>query len=254
MNHLVITVSADSSLELLGKYADIIVLDKDPLPNELTHYDTVYIRSHFSTPELSPQNYRAEIEDLVSKALANNKDVTFIDDMYTVDAIVEFEDKWKQYEKFSEFMPHTTILTDVHDLEFTTPIYKKRVSSRGAGVTWNRGEVSGNTSDWIVQDTLDIAEEIRIYSIKGAVYPVGALRRSMTDEQKTLAVNFRELTESEIQYATEIAAKTPSIDVLGLDIVRTKNDELFLIEANRSPGFGMFEKLTQVNLADYIYG
>ncbi len=253
MNHLVITVSADSSLQLLGEYADFIVLDKDPMPAELKSYKSVYIRSHFSTPELSPQNYRTEIEGLLKKVLDKNKDVYFFDNMNTVDAIVEFEDKWRQYEKFAEFMPLTKQLSNSDSPEFMVPIYKKRLSSRGNGVTWNRSEVSEDLNDWIIQETLDIVEEIRIYTINGDIYPIGAIRRSMTDEHKTLAINYRKLTAEEIDFATKITAKAPSFSVLGLDIAHTKEDGLFLMEVNRSPGFGAFEKLTNVNLADFIY-
>ncbi|OGL23620.1 hypothetical protein A2791_02150 [Candidatus Saccharibacteria bacterium RIFCSPHIGHO2_01_FULL_46_30] len=254
MNHLVIAVSADSSLELLGKYADVIILDKDPMPTKLKYYESVYIRSHFSTPELSPQNYRSEIEDPISRAVAENENVKFIDHMDTIDAIIEFEDKWHQYQKFSEFMPPTKLLSDNNSpANFTRPVYKKRLSSRGNGVTWNITGVSGDPTDWIIQETLNIAEEIRVYTIDGKVHSVGAIRRSMSNEQKTLALNHRELVENEIQFASKVAAKTPSLDILGLDIARTENGELFLMEVNRSPGFGAFEKLTGVNLADFLY-
>lgn len=255
MNHLVVAVSADSSLELLGRYADIVVLDEGPAPTKLKCYESLYIRSHFSTPELSPQNYRSEIEAIVHSAVAENENIKFIDQMSSVDAIVEFEDKWRQYERYSELMPHTHLLSDDASLsKFTKPIYKKRVSSRGNGVTWNRAEISGDLTEWIAQETLDIAEETRIYIVGGKVYPVGAIRRSMSDEQKTLAIDCRDLKDDEIEFASRVSRATPSLDMLGLDVARTKNGELFLMEVNRSPGFGAFEKISGVNLADLLYG
>lgn len=253
MKHLVISVSKDSSLELLGKYADVIVLDKDSLPTTLKDYKSVYIRSHFSTPELIPQKYRVEIEHLVRLAVAQNPMVEFIDNMSTVDEIVSFEDKWQQYEVFTEFMPATMLLSNAGVADFARPIYKKRLSSRGKGVTWNEDEVVGALEDWIVQESLDIVEEIRIYVIKNRVYDIGAIRYSMTDEQKTHPVDSRKLNLDEIQFAAKVSSKVPELDFIGLDIARTADNELFLMEVNRSPGFGSFEKLTGENLADNIY-
>lgn len=254
MNHLVIAVSADSSLELLGDYADIIVLDKERIPPEIKAYKSVYVRSHFSTSELLPQNFRAEIESVVTQVRSKSPNVIFIDSMDTVDAIVAFEDKWRQYEKFSDFMPSTRLLSDTGDTtEFTWPIFKKRVSSRGAGVTWNKDDVVGLLEDWIIQESLDIADEIRMYVIKGTVHPLGAIRHSMSAEQKTHATGFRELEESEIQFAAKIGKRVPELDMIGLDIARTTDNKLFLMEVNRSPGFGVFKTLTGVNLADFLY-
>ena len=254
MNHLVIAVSADSSLELLGKYADVIVLDKEPLPAQLKSYESVYIRSHFSTPELSPENFRAEIEILVEQAKAQNQAVTFVDGMETVDAIVRFEDKWLQYVKFSEFMPSTVLLDSSNKVaELTRPIYKKRLSSRGNGVTWNSNEVAGEPEGWIAQESLTIAEEMRVYVINGEAYPVGALRYSMTNEQKAQAIDSRHLSVDEIEFATKVGKKAPGLDMIGLDIARTADGELLLLEVNRSPGFGAFANITDVNLADALY-
>jgi len=254
MNHLVIAVSKDSSLELLRKHADVIVLDKELPPTSLRIYESVYIRSHFSTPALMPQNFRDEIEKLVNLSRLENPRLRFIDNMSTVDEIVAFEDKWNQYEKFSDFMPLTKVLHSTEDASgFTRPIFKKRLSSRGAGVTWDSNEVTGVLGDWIIQESLNIVEEKRVYVINGKVYPVGALRRSMTDEQKTHAVDSCKLSMDETVFAANIAKKTPELDMIGLDIARTADDKLFLIEVNRSPGFGAFEKLTGANLADILY-
>lgn len=251
MNHLVIAVSLDSSLELLGKYADVIVLDEDPSLAIEKSYETVYIRSHFSTPELQPQRFRAEIESIVSQAKQHNPDVTFIDGMETVEAIVSFEDKWAQYQLFADFMPRTQLLAEADDFE--RPIYKKRLSSRGSGVTWNKDEATGSEEDWIVQESIDITEELRVYVIHGEVYLVGAVRNSMTADQKTQAVSARDLSQDEINFALAVAQKAPALEMIGLDVARSSDGALYVMEVNRSPGFGTFTKLTGVNLADVLY-
>lgn len=254
MNHLVLAVSKDSSLDLLAKYADVIVLDKDALPANLKPYTFLYIRSHFSTPELQPQRFRVETEQLIKQARTQNPSITFVDGMGTIDEIIAFEDKWRQYEIYSEYMPTTKLLSSIGGTsDFTRPIYKQRLSSRGAGVTWNVEEVKGEPDTWIVQESLAIGEEVRVYVIKGEVYPIGAIRHSMSADQKTQAYDSRRLNNDEIQFATSIAKKVPTLDMIGLDIARTTDGKLFLMEVNRSPGFGAFEKLTGANLADFLY-
>lgn len=75
----------------------------------------------------------------------------------------------------------------------------------------------------------------------------------MTPQQKTQAVASRRLTEQEIEFAAIIAARAPGLDLIGLDIVRTKGGQLYLLEVNRSPGFAAFANLTGVNLANILY-
>lgn len=251
MNHLVIAVSPDSSLELLGKYADVIVLDKDPNFDITKSYETLYIRSHFSTPELQPQRFRAEIESVVNQARQRNPNITFIDDMDTVDAIVKFEDKWQQHQIFFDFMPRTQLLVDSDG--FKKPVFKRRLSSRGSGVTWRREEAIAPVEDWIVQESIDISEEVRIYVIRGEVYSLGAVRDSMTADQKTQAVSARDLSQDEINFAMTVAQKAPELEMIGLDVARSSDGALYVMEVNRSPGFGAFAKLTGVNLADILY-
>lgn len=255
MKHLVIAVSPDSSLELLGTFADIVVLDKGPLPTNMPRYDTLYIRSHFGQPSLLPQNFRAEIENLVEQAKQQNPDIKFIDGVDTVDKVLSTEDKWLQYKTFGDFMPKTRLLGNELDISnFERPVFKNRLSSHGNGVTWDIEKATKSTEDWLVQDSLDISEELRVYVIRGKVYPIGAIRRSKTSAQNTQAVDSRHLTQEEIDFSLKIGTQAPSMDIIGLDIARTSDGKLYLMEANRSPGFAVFAKLTGVNLASFLYG
>lgn len=254
MKHLVISVSPDSSLALLADFADVILLDKDPVPIIADAFDTLYIRSHFSQPDTLPQKFRNEIEVMVHDAKSKNSDITFIDGMDNVDDIVAFEDKWKQYQAFRDFMPKTLLFGDNVDIPaFRRAVLKKRLSSRGSGTTWSIDDVTSPLDDWIVQESLDIDEEIRVYVVRGNIQPVAAVRDSMTPQQKTQAVASRRLTEQEIEFAAIIAARAPGLDLIGLDIVRTKGGQLYLLEVNRSPGFAAFANLTGVNLANILY-
>jgi hypothetical protein len=105
MKNLVITVSPESSIDLLKGFADIVVLDKEPVPNKLPSYETLYIRSHFGQPATLPEVFRSKIEDIVQRAKYENPDIKFIDNTDTVDKVLGAEDKWNQYEIFSNFMP-----------------------------------------------------------------------------------------------------------------------------------------------------
>lgn len=252
MQHLVLTVSPESSIPLLRQHADLLLLDKDPLPARLPFYNSLYIRSHFASPKTVPQVFTTQIDAIVAMAKRANPDVKIIDGMDSVEKIVAFEDKWNQYTLFKTFMPRTEVLTDYKNTAFLKPIFKKRLSSRGTGVQWDQPTESPD-EDWIVQESIEIREEVRMYTIRGTVYPTGAIRRSQTEVKSAGAVASRKLTPDEIVFAESIAAAAPTLDILGLDVARSTDGRLYVLEANRSPGFGAFATLTAVNLADELY-
>ena len=253
MNHLVVTVSPESSVDLLSKHADIILLDQVNVTKVLSIYKSIYVRSHFSKAELQPQNFQDTITAIVSRAKSLNPNIHVVDGMDTVEKIIGFEDKWNQYQIYSEFMPQTEVLNTLNDSNDQEFIYKKRLSSRGLGVTADLSEVTGPENEWIVQEKLDIDEEIRVYVIRGKVYPKGAVRRSMAANQMTQSISVRELTNDEIAFASAVGQRSNALNMIGLDVARTSDGTLQLMEANRSPGFGAFAELTQVNLADVLY-
>jgi hypothetical protein len=240
MKNLVIAVSPDSSLELLGAFADIIVLDKESVPDAIPFYETIYIRSHFGRPETLPQVFRAEIEDIIHRAKQENPNIKFVDGTSSVDMILGTEDKWRQYEIFYRFMPNTKLLNNDLDVSgFERPVFKNRLSSHGNGVTWNIDDTTSPRKDWL---------------IKGKVYPVGAIRQNKTSNQSTQAIDSRSLTQDEIDFSLKIGEQAPILDIIGIDIARTLDGKLYLMEVNRSPGFGKFAELTGVNLASLLYG
>lgn len=254
MKNLVISVTPDSSLELLAEYTDVIILDKGLINNTHEFYDMVYIRSHFGQQSTLPQNFRNEIDRIVRQVKDRNPNVKFIDNMDNVDAIVDFEDKWHQYKIFSEFIPTTRLCDEAfHSTDFVRPVYKHRLSSRGSGVTWDRIKVIEPLTDWIMQESIDIQEELRVYIILGQVYPIGAVKRSMTEGNKAEGVNARTLTNDEVTFSLNLIKKAPDLDIVGIDIARAADGKLSLMEVNRSPGFAKFYELTGFNLADKLY-
>jgi len=254
MKNLVIGVSPESSLDLLGVFADVIKLDEGSVNSLEMSYDTIYIRSHFSEPALTPEYFRHEIERLVQSAKTTNPKVRFIDSMDTVDTIMAFEDKWLQYETFGSFMPRTELYDESIDTSsFVRPVYKNRLSSNGSGVTWDQEKAVRSNNEWIIQESLDIEEELRIYILFGEVYPIGAVRRNMTEGHKAQAIDSRKLSEDEINFSLSLMKRSVGLDIVGIDVARTVDGELRLIEVNRSPGFAKFEELTGVNLASLLY-
>jgi len=254
MKNLVIAVSLDSSLELLAPYADIVVLDKAVKRNSSAFYDTVYIRSHFSQQSTLPQNFRNEIDSLVRQARTINSNVKFIDDMNNVDTIVAFEDKWLQYKTFVTFMPHTELYSEVLDTSsFARPVYKNRLSSRGSGITWDREKVIGLLDNWIIQESIKIQEELRVYVIRGEIYLIGIVKQSMTEGNKARGIKPRALMQDEVKFSKDLAAQAPGLGFAGIDIARSTDGKLYLMEVNRSPGFAKFHELTGINLASKLY-
>ena len=255
MKNLVITVSLDSSINLLQNFADIITLDNKNVTHPIEGaYDTAYIRSHFSRPSMSPQSFRSEIEALANRLIDLNPDVKFIDSMDTVDSIISFEDKWLQSRIFSMFMPRTELYNhSSNTLSFSNPVYKCRLSSRGVGVTWDKKEADDSTENWIVQESINIDEELRVYVINNEVHDVGVVRQNKTPQQKVRAISTRKLQDDEINFVLSVMNKAPDLDFVGLDIVRTSEGDLSLIEVNRSPGFAKFSELSGVNIASALY-
>jgi hypothetical protein len=153
MKNLVITVSPESSIDLLKSFADVIILDKEPTPKVLPFYETLYIRSHFGDLSTLPEVFRSEIEDIVRRAKLENPNIKFIDGIDTVEKILDTEDKWNQYKIFGSFMPQTKLLSDDLDVSgFNRPVFKNRFSSRGKGVTWHIEETTRPLQDWLIQE------------------------------------------------------------------------------------------------------
>lgn len=254
MKNLVLAVSPDSSLKLLKNFADIVILDKEWTVDSSVSYGTVYIRSHFGQPATTPENFRKEIETIVQVTIAKNPNILFVDSIKDVDDILTFEDKWNQFTRFGALMPRTELYNNEADVaSFRQPIFKKRLSSRGVGVTWDRSNANPSKNDWLIQESLDIREELRIYILRGDVYPVCAVKESMKEGGRSQAVQIRDLILDEIKFAQKVANKAPSLDFVGLDVAVTHDGSLKLMEVNRSPGFAKFKELAGVNLAQTLY-
>ncbi|MGI6612000.1 MAG: ATP-grasp domain-containing protein [Candidatus Nanosyncoccaceae bacterium] len=249
--HLLVTTTADLSIEQFRPLCDIVLLNDSQSSDKIRaieDYRSVYVRSHFSRPDVMPQNFTQQIDEI--GRLARQHDIPLIDNMGTAQEIVNFEDKWRQYQIFSECMPKTQLATKQPDNK--SVIFKKRISSRATGIVWRREDIVGDLADWICQPLLNIQEELRVYIVRGEVIKTAAVRQSKTTNQAVKVVGVRELTEKEESFAQLVHQRRPELDFIGLDIVITP-EELRLIEVNRSPDFASFARESQLNLVEKLY-
>ena len=246
--HLLATV-ADLSIEQFRPVCDVLLLGSDDSVDDLSAYKSVYIRSQFNDEKFMPQNFASQINKIGT--LARNAGIKLIDNMGSVDEIIAFEDKWYQFQLFREFMPETKLASEQPG--FGEPvIFKKRISSRAAGIAWLRSDIIGNLDDWICQPILDIQEELRVYVVRGMVVEVASIRQTKTMDQKIKVIGTRHLTSEERHFAEQVYKKRPSLDLVGIDIAVTSNG-LRLIEVNRSPVFASFMRESGQNLAELLY-
>jgi len=248
MKNLIVTTKADLDTGNFTKCGEIFLLENFAAEfSRIKHeqFDTIYFRSHFSIPETLPNVFATEI-DTVSRDFARNY---FIDNTKTCAEIIDFEDKWQQYQIFRELMPETWRFRDAPKDEKL--IYKKRISSRARGVAFSRDEVLDG-ENWIAQRKMEILCEMRIYIICGEIFPLASTKSNKTETQKVKILEIIRIANEEIEFAKKVAKMTPKKDFLGIDVAKTQSG-LFLIEANRSPSFASFYKLSGINLAENLY-
>lgn len=250
MVHLVVTTRSDTSVDYFRPLAEVIFVDEGDVGPLSEGYDTLYIRSHFSRPETMPQRFEGIIDSL-GRGLTS-RGVRPIDSMSSVAHILDFEDKWRQYNIFKDLMPETALGSKSASMN-GPKIYKRRLSSRGSGIVWSEGDMSDSASDWIVQPVLNILEELRVYIIKGVAFPKVAVRQSKTREDRVLVKNIRDISDDELGFSMAVYNKMPSLDFIGLDVALTDTGPV-LIEVNRSPDFSTFSELCGENLAGVLYG
>ena len=242
---LIATTRSDNSLRFfLEPGIDVVYFD-DEL-EKFSHdasrrnYDVVYIRDPFNTGRLAPEDIIPYIDVLGRK----HQSAYFVDCAHRIAGVL-IEDKWNQYEIWQKWMPQTR-LGDQLDGAETGVVAKKRISARSRDILFELvPEVL--SSDWIVQERLDIVEELRVYALFGRVVRRASIRRSKSATSGTKVVGLRDIAEQEVEFAEEVVAQQKQLDFVGLDIVVTPTG-LRLIEVNRSPQLNRYNELAQTNL------
>lgn len=206
-------------------------------------FDFVYFRDPFNGA-----NYNIEaIDAIIKTVLTMQPHARYVDQAKTLDDML-FEDKLIQYKIFEDFMPRTELLLNKSQFETGKNIIKKRISARARDIAFefNTKYLGG---DYIVQPLLDIRQEYRVYCMSGAVIAEATTRSSKTPDTKVKIQAEIRLPVAVMDFAEKISGQLAKYDLVGLDIVVTKDGQLFLIEANRSCQFMAFARLTGINLA-----
>lgn len=243
---LIITTLKDHSRWFFAdscvQYAYLNQTDQEFTQSVSGSYDVVYIRDPFNDSMVSINT----IKDRIRQLRLQHPDAYYVDNVDSFKKTL-LEDKWHQYQLFSNHMPYTRLagrnvtVGDKH-------VAKKRISSRSKGVIFDAGQVE-LTDEWIVQDRLRIDQEFRVFIVNGVVHPRATIRSSKSATTKTEAIGTRELTDNERDFAQMITSQIPELDFVGLDIAISRG-KLVLIEINRSPQFTKHNQIEGINIVD----
>jgi glutathione synthase/RimK-type ligase-like ATP-grasp enzyme len=237
---------SEPSLELI----EPLTVRYDASPNEIykilqQEFQYIYFRDPFNDSSIS--------QDLAkdnTKKILNSGASAYIVDHISSYNDLKFEDKWRQYNMFADYMPSTEILNSNMVIDFKTKIIKKRFSSRSRGIINEEKDfpLNSQAKDYLVQSRLDIETEYRAFMVGEKIIGPLAIktrRRSLNKIQVTgLEKN---IDPGIINICNAVYAKT-GYDLMGLDIAKT-NKGFMLIEINRSCQFKGYLKKSDINLA-----
>jgi hypothetical protein len=246
-NSLIITTKSDQSLEYFLLDTNVVVAyfeDSNELFAEQvkgSSFDVIYVRDPFNTGIFSLD----AIATKLSSVKESQPNARYVDHVNDLEGVL-IEDKWRQYQLLSDFMSPTKLATGGAFIE-GKHIAKKRISARSKDILFSIDAPLGD--DWIIQDRLAIQEELRIYSINGKVLEKATQKSSKAIGQKVKVTGIRQLTDKELSFASEIAAKLPQLHFIGLDVAVTSQG-LRLIEVNRSPQFKRYNELSGENIVN----
>lgn len=252
---LLISTDKDFSLELFcspesSRLLEPYVVKYNTTVTELSKilnkpFDYIYFRDPFNDSTISGEIAHKTTQWVLEK----------YKDAYSVDKIgsyqdMLFEDKWRQYQLISDFMPPTEILTPF-DLENPDgKIIKKRISSRSRDIIFETDKFpeNGQLDDYIIQPKLDIEVEYRVFMIGGEIIKPILVKSSKTSSQKVKVIGTEEQVADEVEKIAQAVQAATNYDFIGLDIVKTA-EGYFLLEVNRSCQFKGFYREASLNLA-----
>ncbi len=204
-------------------------------------YDYIYFGYHFRVLD------KKAATSLFNILLKNKKAAYIIDNLKTIDDIY-FEDKWLQYQQFSEFMPKTQLLNSITDADNTNYITKERISGRAEGIFFNSSELDNTQLDkYIIQDKMNIQKEYRVYVVCNKIMPKATVKSSKTLTSNVKVIGSEILSPDILKFIEKILEQN-TFDFIGLDLAITKSG-LFLIEINRTCLFNGYFTQTNINLA-----
>ena len=242
----VVTTPADFSLNHFlddSRSVDVYIYGHITEP-VMQGYDVIYFRDPFNTAAYDLRS----IEEDMAKVRTASPNAYIVDRAGQLSDVL-LEDKWIQYQLFSAFMPLTSLASS--GVVLKGELAKRRISSRGKGIYFEGSAVPGKTDDYIFQHRLDIENEYRCYVIDGRVVPSVAVRTSKTTETRVKTKKLIGIPEAVRRFVEAVYKSGPELDFVGYDIAVTESG-LYLLEANRSPQFTLYNRLSHENLADSV--
>lgn len=238
MRKILYTTKADLSLPYFPDW-EVHFYDEEPAQSG----DLVYFRDPFNDPE-NYQPSSAEFNQLISQ----HQGAQIVDQITSFEQLYELEDKFFQAQRFRELSPRTWLPSE-HEFIPHQTLAKPRVSQRAKNILF---DLDGRHLDdsWIIQALLDIQEELRVYVVNGQILSQASIKSSKA-HGPVKVIGVRELTANEQDFIQQ-AYDRCQLDFVGFDLAVLPNQELKIIEANRSPQFRRYAEYTGINLANMI--
>lgn len=255
---LIITTNADFSARLFfqGQAAGLIraqAIDYNATPDELRRilrgdFKFLYLRDPFNDVKASVTT----IKNITQKILSRFKDAYKVDGISSYDDLL-FEDKWRQYQLFSRFMPKTELLDSLDGVDFTKQLIKKRISCRSRDIIFDKESFpkTAKPDDYIVQDKINIEQEYRVYMVGDKIVEPIAIKSHKTPNQTVKIIGLESSIKPGIGWICRYVYQKTKFGFVGLDIAKTQNGH-FLLEANRSCQFKSYFRISSINLAQTV--
>lgn len=211
-------------------------------------YDAIYFRDPFNDATITWNDARATVDAITERFPGSY----FIDGIDSYDALL-FEDKWRQFKLFKNYMPLTGLINDVAAYDDASQLLKKRISSRAKGIILSKSALPSpmNMADYIVQEKLTILTELRVFMVSGhIVYPIAIKTSKKADTAVKVISTVPTLDKAALLICTDVYKLMP-YDFMGIDIARTETGYK-LLEVNRSCQFKAFNRMTSQNLAEAL--
>lgn len=209
-------------------------------------FDLIYIRDPFNAGHIN--NIDKKIELIINF----NKETKFVDNIETINDIY-WEDKWVQYKILKKFMPETIIMKKNKFYNLSNWFIKKRISCRGRGIVLNLKKIKANYQTYIVQKKINIKKEYRVFCVKQKICQIITGKKLIIEDPINNKVKVKILEPQKIPKKIDSFIKKINklikFDFIGYDIAENINNELKIIEVNRSPQFLVFYQETNINLA-----
>ena len=235
MKKILWTTKNDLSAHLFKEWTICFYEDQNPTENT----ELVYFRDPFNDANFKP------IPEKINTIIDFYKNSKSVDNIRCFEDMKRAEDKYHQYEIFGEKIMPKTYLPSQIKFQVGKHLAKPRISQRAKNILFKIDDIELN-DDWIIQEILPIKEEIRVYVVNGKVSKTVSIKSSK-QFGKVKVIGIRNISDKELSFIQKVIQKIPTLDFVGFDVAILENDDLKIIEANRSPQFATYFQRTNQN-------